>query len=203
MVLAMLPPAERRRVLRVVEARLHLTRGRGTELLLGRHPRELRLMPSTIVGVVASRPCLDAPLVSDAEPAHWLVLRAPLGQYQFVQTQPDSLVSALLHSSCTDFIALELARERVERVTAAGIRVWRADPRATLRHQIALFDTRVLRRWPPDGVAAGRAADGPGSGAGVDSSRRRAPGDRPRARGGARCGRAAPTRESPLRRTRS
>jgi predicted Fe-Mo cluster-binding NifX family protein len=104
------------------------------------------------IGMMFSRPDLDAPLAEHFGKAKWLMVVEPPGSCELVRNtglDGRSVADELARRGCTDVIVRHMGSGAYAHVTAAGIRVWRAGPDAAGRAQLLLLAAGTLSRFEP------------------------------------------------------
>ena len=149
-VVALLSPEQRVRAMRALESELGTTRAEARRLL------ELADAPApggARVGMALSRPGAAAPLAEEFGKAHWLGVHVPPDGFQVVQNVGRSGVAAataLRDAGCQEVITLHLGARALERLTTAGLRIWRGHAGTPARELVA-----ALARGELGGVAFG------------------------------------------------
>lgn len=105
------------------------------------------------VGMMFSRPDLDAPLAEHFGKAKWLMIVEPPAACELVRNtglDGRSVASELARRGCTDVIVHHMGPGAHAHVSGAGIRVWKADPEASGRAQLLRLAAGELRVFQPD-----------------------------------------------------
>ncbi len=104
------------------------------------------------IGMMVSRPDLDAPAAEHFGKAKWLlVLEAP-GRCQFIRNSGldgATVAKELASRGCTDVVARRMGPGAHAHVTAAGMRVWEADGSVTGRVVAERLARGALRPLAP------------------------------------------------------